>query len=231
MPKDFIESLLIIKRTAASVNIDLKLIPETIGTSIIEVCDELLADENLMRHFPVDIFQTGSGTSTNMNANEVIANLANKKSSIELSGTRVHPIDHVNFGQSSNDVIPTCIHVSAMLQLTNTLLPAMNHLIDSVETKAAQLSDVCKTGRTHLMDAMPVTFEQSLMAWSAQLKVSKKGILQSQQNIQYLAQGGTAVGTGVNAHSLFAEKFCHELSRYTNIRFKAGDCDDSNFFH
>ena len=175
----------------------------------------------MMQHFPVDVFQTGSGTSSNMNANEVIATLANKAGSVN-----VHPNDHVNYGQSSNDVIPTSIHVSAAIQVHRVLLPALTHLSETIGEKAQTLKDYCKTGRTHLMDAMPVRMDQSLGGWKAQIDAQINAIQNLQPALQTLALGGTAVGTGVNAHPDFSFSFNRELSALTDIDFQPGD----NFF-
>jgi fumarate hydratase class II len=157
-----------------------------------------------------------------MNANEVIANLANQQQG-KHEGEAVHPNDHVNNGQSSNDVIPTTIHASAAIELTESLIPAISRLIDIIGTKANSVSDYCKTGRTHLMDAMPVRMDQSLRAWSAQLSQQRKTIKSLQPAIQTLAQGGTAVGTGVNAHPDFAATFASTLSDLTGITFTPAD--------
>lgn len=155
------------------------------GQAIVNACDELLAMDDVLIHFPVDVFQTGSGTSTNMNANEVIAQLASRN-----ANEKVHPNDHVNYGQSSNGVIPTTIHVSAAIALSGELIPAVESLIEVIEVKAESVAQYCKTGRTHLMDAMPVRMDQSLMAWSAQLKQQVATLRSVQPAIQTLAQGG-----------------------------------------
>ena len=164
--------------------------------------------------FPVDIFQTGSGTSTNMNANEVIAHLA----SIKCTAS-VHPNDHVNMSQSSNDVIPTTIHVSASLACEQRLVPALNHLADVIDNKAKQLKNVVTTGRTHLMDAMPVTFGQQLSGWSAQIRSGVERVQRVLPEIQQLAIGGTAVGTGINAPKDFGDKVADNLGQATGLKF------------
>ncbi len=174
-----------------------------------------------MQHFPVDVYQTGSGTSTNMNANEVIAHLASHK-----LGSKVGANDHVNCGQSSNDIIPTCIHVSAALTLNQELLPALNHLAAEIEKKSASVAHHIKTGRTHLMDAMPVSLAQSLDSWGAQITQNIRMLTQHQASIQTLAQGGTAVGTGINAHPEFANLFTKQLSTSLSINFTSAE----NFF-
>ncbi|TQV87134.1 class II fumarate hydratase [Aliikangiella coralliicola] len=220
MPEPFIHALLAIKASAARANSHLNSIDNSMAEAIVDVCSELLARDDsspansLMQHFPVDVFQTGSGTSTNMNANEVIAHLA----SIKL-GSSVNANDHVNFGQSSNDVIPTALHVSAATQLHNKLLPALIHLATTIENKADTLSQYCKTGRTHLMDAMPVRMDQSLRGWAEQIHSNIRNLQSIQPAIQTLAQGGTAVGTGINAHPKFARSFTQFLSELIGIKF------------
>ena len=222
MPLTFLRTLVTIKKAAALANKKLETLNAGTADAIQQACDTLLDELELQQHFPVDVFQTGSGTSTNMNANEVIANLANQQQG-KREGEAVHPNDHVNNGQSSNDVIPTTIHASAAIELTESLIPAITKLIDIIDTKASSVSDYCKTGRTHLMDAMPVRMDQSLRAWSAQLSQQRKTIKSLQPAIQTLAQGGTAVGTGVNAHPDFAATFASTLSDLTGITFTPAD--------
>lgn len=214
MPFVFIRSLLLCKQAAAAANAVCGELPETIRDAIDNAAEGLLHDDQLMRHFPVDVYQTGSGTSTNMNANEVIANLAS-----ETSGESVHPNDHVNAGQSSNDVIPTCIQVSAALQLEQHLLPALAHLHTVLITRAESLKAYVKTGRTHLMDAMPVRFDQTLLAWAAQIEDNMTNLHALQDQLHALPQGGTAVGTGINAHQDFSREFCAQLSEKTGVHF------------
>ena len=221
MPEEFIRSLLLVKAAAASANIQLGLLSKEVGQSIISSVHDLLNAENLMQHFPVDIYQTGSGTSSNMNANEVIAHLA----TIKL-GDHVSPNDHVNYGQSSNDVIPSTIHISAAIAVEQKLLPALERLQQTIEVKAQDLDSYVKTGRTHLMDAMPVRFSQSLLSWASQIEQNVSLIRSIQPKLQCLAQGGTAVGTGINAHVEFADEFARQLSKDTGLMFKAAD----NFF-
>ncbi len=221
MPMGFIQALIQVKKAAAQANLELATLEQPVGDAICSACDQLLADPALMHHFPVDVFQTGSGTSTNMNANEVIARLAT-----QLTGTEVHPNDHVNYGQSSNDIIPTTIHVSAAIAVKESLLPAASHLYTVINQKAQAVGDYCKTGRTHLMDAMPVRMDQSLSGWQAQIAQQIKSLSALQPAIQTLALGGTAVGTGVNAHPEFANCFNQALTRLTKIAFQPAD----NFF-
>jgi len=217
MPGRFIHSLGLIKWAAARVNRELGLLPADIAEAIEAAALEVAAGEH-DAHFPVDVFQTGSGTSSNMNANEVIARLASQR-----LGKSVHPNDHVNMGQSSNDVVPSAIHVSAALGLTEQLLPALNHLADVIEAKAARLSSVVKTGRTHLMDAMPVRFDQELGGWAAQIRNDYQRVAGVMTRLSALAQGGTAVGTGINAHPEFGVRVAAALAERTGIAFRPAD--------
>ncbi|MFJ5294990.1 class II fumarate hydratase [Pseudomonas sp. NPDC088368] len=216
MPRQFVRALLLAKAAAAQANLELKQISEGQSKAIVTACKELLAGD-FMTHFPVDVFQTGSGTSTNMNANEVIATLATR-----VLGEPVNANDHVNCGQSSNDIIPTTIHVSAALAIHEQLLPALGHLVQVTEQKALQVHPFVKTGRTHLMDAMPVRMSQVLNGWSQQIKANVEHIENLLPSVQALAQGGTAVGTGINAHPEFASRFATQLSRLSNVGFVPG---------
>ncbi|RBP80087.1 class II fumarate hydratase [Marinomonas rhizomae] len=226
LPEAFIRSLILIKAAAARANESLECLTPEMSKAIQNACEELLAADDLMQHFPVDVFQTGSGTSSNMNANEVIATLANAYYCSEANGSVVNPNDHVNYGQSSNDVIPSAIHVSATLELTGHLLPALVHLKDTIVEKGTALAGYTKTGRTHLMDAMPVRLDQTFHAWAAQLQDNIDNLTYLESKTTQLAQGGTAVGTGINAHPEFAELFAKELSNLTNVTFSKG----KNFF-
>jgi len=221
MPLAFIRALILAKSAAARANIELEQIKAEVGEAIIQACTELLEDSELIQHFPLDVFQTGSGTSTNMNANEVIAHRAS-----ELSGKPVSANDEVNCGQSSNDVIPSCIHISAVLQISQQLLPAFEHLLATLAEKSREVQPYVKTGRTHLMDAMPVRLSQVVEGWAAQIKANLHNIELLLPNLQQLAQGGTAVGTGVNAHPQFAARFCAQLNQLTSQSFHPGE----NFF-
>ncbi|MGA8705836.1 MAG: class II fumarate hydratase [Steroidobacteraceae bacterium] len=216
MPRGFIRALALIKRAAAAANASLGLLPPELAAPI-ESAAQQVAEGAHDAHFPIDVFQTGSGTSTNMNANEVIAHLAGR------AGRAVHPNDHVNMGQSSNDVIPTAIHVSAVLMLRELLLPALGHLADVIRRRERDLATVVKTGRTHLMDAMPVTFGQELSGWRAQIEHGSARLRAVEPRLLQLAQGGTAVGTGINAHPEFGAAFCRELARLTGIPFRPSD--------
>ena len=213
MPDQFIAALGLVKWAAAGANAQLGLMDDDMATSI-QFSANSVAEGNHNDHFPIDIFQTGSGTSSNMNANEVISRLAS-----EHLGAEVHPNDHVNMGQSSNDVIPTCIHISAAINIQNKLIPSINHLCDILNKKSQENEHLVKTGRTHLMDAMPITFKQELDGWHEQVINSSKRLNDSLKRLLKLAQGGTAVGTGVNAHKDFGKKFAALLEQKTGIPF------------
>ncbi len=219
LPRQMIRALGLIKMACAHSNLELGLLDKELAQAIEKAGDQVsrgLVDE----HFPIDIFQTGSGTSSNMNTNEVISTLAS------TDDMTVHPNDHVNMGQSSNDVFPTAIHVSACLAVHEQLIPALSHLEKVLDAKASELADVVTTGRTHLMDAMPITLGQELGGWADQVRQGLYRIQSSLTRLQKLTQGGTAVGTGINAHPEFAAKVCHHLKQLTGIRFSPKD----NFF-
>jgi len=218
MPEAFIRALLTAKSAAAQANAKLELLPVNVANAISEVVAELLASPDLMSHFPVDVYQTGSGTSSNMNANEVLATLASAK-----VGEVVSANDHINYGQSSNDIIPTTIHISATVEVTEQLLPALEHLRGAIVSKAKTVDHHIKTGRTHLMDAMPVRLSQSLLSWATQIEQNIFFIKATLPKLQTLAQGGTAVGTGINAHPDFAVEFNKQLSAVTGIEFSPAD--------
>ena len=218
MPETFIRALLTAKSAAAQANAKLELLPLNVANAISEVVAELLASPDLMSHFPVDVYQTGSGTSSNMNANEVLATLASAK-----VGEVVSANDHINYGQSSNDIIPTTIHISATVEVTEQLLPAVEYLHDAIVSKAKTVDHHIKTGRTHLMDAMPVRLSQSLLSWATQIEQNIFFIKATLPKLQTLAQGGTAVGTGINAHPDFAVEFSKQLSAVTGIEFSPAD--------
>ena len=218
MPEDFVRALLLIKASAAQANAELEALDSDISEAIVLSAARLQKDPSLMHHFPVDVFQTGSGTSSNMNANEVLATLAGK-----ISGKSVSPNDHVNCGQSSNDVIPTAIHVSAALAVNKKLLPALEHLARACRDKASTVDGYVKTGRTHLMDAMPVRMSQPINAWAGLIEQHCQSLRHQLTALQTLAQGGTAVGTGVNAHRRFAEIFCRKLNALTGQDFSPAE--------
>jgi fumarate hydratase class II len=219
LPRGFIRALALIKQAAASANVQLGLLDRKLADAIERAATEV-ANGTHDAQFPIDIFQTGSGTSSNMNANEVLAHLAAR------AGTPVHANDHVNMGQSSNDVIPTAIHVSAALMLREELLPALDHLAQVIRAKESEVHDIVKTGRTHLMDAMPVTLAQELSGWRAQIENGAARLRGVESRLLQLAQGGTAVGTGINAHPQFGAVFCQQLHRLTTIAFRP----NPNFF-
>ena len=217
MPRQFIRALGLIKGAAAATNSTLELLPAEVAAAIVTAAGEV-ADGQHDAAFPVDVFQTGSGTSSNMNANEVIAQLAS-----QASGQSIHPNDHVNMCQSSNDVIPTAIHVSAALGVTEHLLPALQHLADTIDVKGGQLAEMVKTGRTHLMDAMPVRLDQELSGWATQIRADYQRVAGVLPRLSALAQGGTAVGTGINAHPEFGVRVAAELATKTGIAFRPAD--------
>ena len=220
LPRAFIRALGLIKASAAQVNRDLGLL-DAARAKAIETAALEVSQGRYDREFPIDVFQTGSGTSTNMNANEVIAHLAAR-----ALGQAVHPNDQVNMSQSSNDTIPTAIHVSAALELKEKLLPALAHLADVIEAKSREVTDVVTTGRTHLMDAMPVTLGQELSGWAAQIRHAIARLDAVTPRLHALAQGGTAVGTGINAHPEFGLRMAKELARRTGVPFVTS----SNYF-
>ena len=217
MPRQFVAALGLVKWAAAGANAELGLISSKLAVAIQKAALDV-AEGQHDAQFPVDVFQTGSGTSSNMNANEVIAHLA----STEL-GTSVHPNDHVNMSQSSNDVIPTCVHVGAAIAVHEQLLPALRHLSETLEVKADEVRGVVKTGRTHLMDAMPVTLGQELDGWRSQVEHAIQRLGDTSLRLKAIAQGGTAVGTGINAHPRFGDKVAVLLGERTGIEFRVAD--------
>lgn len=214
MPRAFVRALGLIKATAAKANASLALLPDDMAQAIAAAAEEVAVGKH-DNEFPVDVFQTGSGTSSNMNANEVIAHIASEK-----LGLDVHPNDHVNMGQSSNDVIPTAIQLSGCLLASERLLPALEELAATIAKKGAELATTIKTGRTHLMDAMPVSMGQELSGWESQIRHGHARIEGALQRLYGLPQGGTAVGSGINAHQEFAERFVAELTKATSLPFR-----------
>lgn len=211
LPGDFIHAVALIKREAAAANAELKLLDPAIAAAIGAAADAVLAGQHADQ-FPVDVYQTGSGTSTNMNVNEVLAHLAS-----ERCGQPVHPNNHVNICQSSNDVIPTALQLSATLQLHRTLLPALEQLAAVIDRREQELADVVKTGRTHLMDAMPIRLDQELSGWRAQILSADERIEDTLDRLCALPLGGTAVGTGINAHPRFAASTIARLAAATGL--------------
>ncbi|MDR6094171.1 class II fumarate hydratase [Stenotrophomonas sp. SORGH_AS_0321] len=218
MPRGFIRALGLVKGAAAGVNAELGHLPRNIARAVQGAAAEVAAGD-WDAHFPIDVYQTGSGTSSNMNANEVIATLANRGG--KAGRTPVHPNDHVNQGQSSNDVIPTALRVSAALAAQEDLLPALAHLRKVIDRKGRSLRKVVKTGRTHLMDAMPLTFEQEFSAWSAQLSSAQQRFDDSLKRLRRLPLGGTAIGTGINADPRFGERVAKALKAGTGVKFES----------
>jgi fumarate hydratase class II len=219
MPPALIKALAQVKRAAAQVNLDLKVLDAKKGKAIIEAADEVIAGKH-DAEFPLAIWQTGSGTQTNMNMNEVLANRASEI----LGGRRgeerlVHPNDDVNKGQSSNDVYPTAMHVAAAPAVVDQVIPAVRQLRDTLARKAEEFRDIVKIGRTHLQDATPLTLGQEISGWVAQLDHGLRHVESSLPHIRELALGGTAVGTGLNAHPEFADRVAREISRLTGHPF------------
>lgn len=214
--RDFIKALGIVKKSAALANNRLELIENGISESIQKAAQEVI-DGTHDKQFIIDIFQTGSGTSSNMNANEVISHIANEQR--PEGSVNVHPNDHVNFGQSSNDVIPTAIRIAAVVSVTEQLIPALSHLQKTFLEKGSEYADVVKTGRTHLMDAMPVTIEQEFGGYARQVELGIQRVKAALVRVKELPQGGTAVGTGINTHPEFGKCFAEGVSQITNYEF------------
>jgi fumarate hydratase class II len=218
----FVRALGVVKKSAAQANRDLGLVEEEKAECIIDAADEVIAGEH-DDQFPVDIFQTGSGTSSNMNANEVISNRATEIYGGEIGTREIHPNDHVNYGQSSNDVIPTAMHVASAEAVEKDVLPALETLADSLSEKEDEFADVVKTGRTHLQDATPITLGQEFSGYRTQIE---KGIERAEAalpRLRELALGGTAVGTGLNTHPEFPEKAAEYISEETGVEFREAD--------
>ncbi len=214
--RSFIEALGVIKFSAAKANLSLKLISGDVGNSIMKAANEVISGKH-DSEFVVDIFQTGSGTSSNMNANEVISTLANK---FIKGKTKVHPNDHVNLCQSSNDVIPTAMHISVYSLILNSLVPNLKILEKELSLKARKFDKIFKIGRTHLQDATPITLGQEFGGYASMVSKSIEFIKQTSSNLSELAQGGTAVGTGINSHPKFGKKVAIEISKKVGIKFK-----------
>jgi fumarate hydratase class II len=219
----FIYAIGLIKMASAQTNMELGLLDPKIGKAIVQAAQEV-TDGKLDDQFPLDVFQTGSGTSTNMNANEVIANRAN-----EILGSKlgekgpVHPNDHVNMGQSSNDVIPTAIHVAALLAIDQDLLPALRELEQSLAKKAKEFDPIVKAGRTHLMDATPIRLGQEFSGYQSQIDHGIRRISGARAALAELAIGGTAVGTGINAHPEFPGRVVEKISTATSTKFRVAE--------
>ena len=221
--KSMIQALAIIKRSAAAVNHDLGILDEERKKAIIQAADEII-DEKFDNQFPVDVYQTGSGTSSNMNCNEIIANRASELMGGTIGSKEpVHPNDHVNLGQSSNDVIPTAIHIAANTMLEKELIPALQVLAEELDKKTSKFAGIIKIGRTHLQDATPITLGQEFSGYTQMVKNGIKRIQNAQGLLSELAQGGTAVGTGINTKEQFGSLMAKEISSYTGISFKEAD--------
>ncbi len=232
-PRPMIRALGLIKRAAAEVNMDLGLLDRRLGVAIVTAATEV-AEGRLDDQFVLDIFQTGSGTSTNTNANEVIANRATELLGGARGSKMVHPNDHVNLCQSSNDVIPTAIHLAAMTEIEQTLLPALHILQQALQQKATAFRDVIKTGRTHLMDATPIRLGQEFAGYAGQVERAIRRLRYAVQELAEVPLGGTAVGTGINAHPKFAAQACARISALARVpvqettnHFQAQACLDA----
>jgi fumarate hydratase class II len=218
-PRPFIRAMGLIKKAAAQTNLESGSLEEGLATAIVQAADEVI-EGKLDEQFVVDIFQTGSGTSTNMNTNEVIANRAIEIRGGEIGSREVHPNDHVNMGQSSNDVIPTAIHVSALEEMDQTLIPALKQLHASLDAKAKEFDEIVKIGRTHLQDAVPIRLGQEFSAYAAMMEHAIRRMESARFALSELAIGGTAVGTGLNCPPEFAPSVVGKLSQWTGVSFQ-----------
>jgi fumarate hydratase, class II len=225
MPANLIHAHARIKAASAQVNAELGLLDSKLAAAIGAAATEV-ADGKLDDQFPIDVYQTGSGTSTNMNLNEVVANRASEILAGDRGTKIVHPNDHVNMGQSSNDTIPTAIHLAGLVAIDEELLPALEHLRVELEKKSRQFWDVVKTGRTHLQDATPIRLGQEFRGWAGQVERSITRLRHAEDELREVALGGTAVGTGVNTHPEFAARVCQRLSAQLGIEVR----ETSNHF-
>jgi fumarate hydratase class II len=223
LQREFIYSLALIKKCASQVNYKLGQLDQKISAAISQAAQEVM-DRKFENQFIVDVFQTGSGTSTNMNMNEVIASRANEiitgKKAIK---SPVHPNDHVNLGQSSNDVIPTAIHIAALIAIKNHLIPALHHLHQVLKEKSKEFNDVVKIGRTHLQDAIPLTLGQEFSGYARQIELGINRLEDTEKRLSELALGGTAVGSGLNTHPDFADEVIALIIKHTEISFKEAE--------
>jgi fumarate hydratase class II len=221
MPRSVIRAFGVLKKAAAEVNRELGSLAPDLAALIVRAADEVI-EGKLDAEFPLRIWQTGSGTQTNMNANEVISNRAIEMAGGEMGSKKpIHPNDHVNMAQSSNDTFPTAMHIAAAEELTHRLLPALGKLIDSLKRKQAEIKDIVKIGRTHLMDAVPLTLGQEFSGYIAQLEQGVARVKAIMPDVLDLAIGGTAVGTGLNTHPQFAERCAARIARLTGLPFKS----------
>jgi fumarate hydratase, class II len=219
MPTAFLKTLGMIKQHAARVNKELGLLDSEIALAIMDAAEEVFTGE-LLEHFPVDVYQTGSGTSSNMNANEVIANRAAQLLERDIGAKSVHPNDHVNLGQSSNDVIPTALHIAAATELQAQLLPALKALHQQLAAKAGEFDSIIKIGRTHLQDATPIRLGQVFSGYARQVELAIQRLTTAQTGLFELPLGGTAVGTGINTHPRFAAGVIAGISKVTGLPFR-----------
>ena len=223
MPIEVVHALGLVKRAAVEVNRDLGLIDAKYAGAIAAAAQDI-ADGKLDEHFPLVVWQTGSGTQTNMNVNEVIANIANVALGGSLGSKKpVHPNDHVNMGQSSNDSFPSAMHIAAAMRIANHLVPALTTMQEALDAKTKEFADIVKIGRTHTMDATPITLGQEFSGYAAQVKSSIARLKTAQQELMPLAQGGTAVGTGLNAHPEFAGRFAKRIAALTGLPFVSAE--------
>src|SRR5699024_8326569 len=220
MPVEIIHGFAITKKAAAKVNAELGLLEDIKAEAIAYAADQIL-DNKLNDHFPLVVWQTGSGTQSNMNVNEVIAYVGNEWLKEQKSDVVLHPNDDVNKSQSSNDTYPTALHVAAVLKMEDEVLPALKILKDAIKKKSDEFMDIVKIGRTHLQDATPITLGQEFSGWHRMLEKTEKMIAESAEHLKDLAIGGTAVGTGLNAHPAYAEKVCEEISVLTDRNFRS----------
>jgi len=218
----FVRALGVVKKSAAKANLELGLLEADKAEAIVEAADEVIAGVH-DDHFPVDVFQTGSGTSSNMNANEVIANRATEIYGGEVGSREIHPNDHVNYGQSSNDVIPTAMHVASLEAVEKDVIPALETLADELAAKEEAFGDVVKTGRTHLQDATPVRLGQEFGGYRTQVEKGIKRVASTREHLGELALGGTAVGTGLNTHPDFPGLAAQFISSETGLQFREAD--------
>ena len=218
-PRTFIRALGLIKQAAARTNMDLGVLDESIGNAVVAAAQEVI-NGRYDDHFVLDVFQTGSGTSTNTNANEVIANVASQALGGDLGSRIVHPNDHVNLGQSSNDVIPTAIQLAALIAVKEDLIPALENLRGELQKKSNEFWPIIKTGRTHLQDATPIRLGQEFLGFAGQAEYGIRRLRRVQEALAEVALGGTAVGTGVNTHPEFSQRTCEKLSQVTGVEIR-----------
>jgi len=222
MPRSFIKALAILKKACLLANTELELIDKEISEAILKAIDEIINENRFLDQFPIDIYQTGSGTQTNMNMNEVLANRANQILGYPMGQKKpVHPNDHINRSQSSNDVIPTTMHISTLQLIHKKLLPSLNNLIEVLQQKIEEFDDIIKVGRTHLQDAVPIPLSMEFNVYKQQIELSIARISQVCNELYQIPIGGTAIGTGLNASEKFTNKTIKHLSKLTQLPFKS----------